>query len=93
MLEQRYPLQEFPVLSIFFFISSSTARVSDRQARAIRKMHKLLELFTQSKLDDIDSTGDTEDYKRESETVIFAGALLVLLAMVVWSLTVKVWFD
>ena len=56
-------------------------------------MHKLLELFTQSKLDDTDSTGDAEEYERESETVVFAGALLVLLAMLVWSLMAKVWFE
>ena len=53
-------------------------------------MHKLLELFTQSKLDDTDSTGDAEEYERESETVVFAGALLALLAMLIWSLTIKV---
>ena len=56
-------------------------------------MHELLELFTQSKLGDTDSTGDAEEKEKESETVVFVGALLVLLAMLVWSLTVKIWFE
>ena len=56
-------------------------------------MHKLLELFTQSKLGGADSTGDAEEYKRESETVVFAGSLFALLAMLFWSLTVKVCFK
>ena len=29
--------------------------------RAVRKVHELLELFTQSKFGDTDSTGDAED--------------------------------
>ena len=58
--------------------------------RVFRKVHELLELFTQSKLGDTDSTGDAEEYERESETVIFAGVLLALLAMLVWLLMVKV---
>ena len=53
-------------------------------------MHELLELLTESELGDSDST---EEYERESETVIFASALFVLLAMCFWSLTVKVWFE
>ena len=53
-------------------------------------MHEHLELFTHSKLDD---TGDAEEYEQESETVIFAGALFALLAMLIWWLTVKVWFE
>ena len=61
--------------------------------RAFRKVHELLELFTQSKLGDTDSTGDAEEYERESETVVFVGALLALLAMLVWLPTVKVWFE
>ena len=56
-------------------------------------MHELLELFTQSKLGDTDSTGDAEKYEKESETFVFVGALLALLAMLVWSLTVKIWFE
>ena len=40
------------------------------------------------KVDDTDSTGDAEEYERESETVIFAGALFALLAMLFWSHTV-----
>ena len=56
-------------------------------------MHELLELFTQSKLGDTDITGDAEEWERESETVVFVGALLALLAMLVWLPTVKVWFE
>ena len=56
-------------------------------------MHELLELFTQSKLGDNDSTGDGEEWEREFETVVFAGALLALLAMLVCWLMVKVWFE
>ena len=36
---------------------------------------------------------DAEEYERESETVVFVGALLALLAMLVWLPTVKVWFE
>ena len=56
-------------------------------------MHELLELFTQSKLGETDSTEDAEQYERESETVVFVSALRVLLTMLVWSLTVKVWLE
>ena len=56
-------------------------------------MHELLELFTESKLGDTDSTGDAEEWERGSETVLFVGALLGLLAMLVWLPTVKVWFE
>ena len=56
-------------------------------------MYGLLELFTQSKLCDIDSTGDAKEYGKESETVVFASALFALLAMLFWSLMVKVWFE
>ena len=31
--------------------------------------------------------------ERQSETVVFVGALLALLAILVWSLTVKIWFE
>ena len=55
--------------------------------RAVKKVHELLELFTQSKFGDTD-TGDAEEQERESETVVFVGALLVLLAMLVWLPTV-----
>ena len=61
--------------------------------RAVRKVHELLELFTQSKLDDTDSAGDAQEEESESETVVFVGALLALLAMLVWLPTVKVWFE
>ena len=61
--------------------------------RAVRKVHELLELFTQSKLGDTDSTGDAEEKERESKTVVFVSALLALLAMLVWLPTVKVWFE
>ena len=61
--------------------------------RAVRKVYELLELFTQSKLGDTDSTGDAEEYEREPKTVVFVGALLALLAMLVWLPTVKVWFE
>ena len=49
--------------------------------------------LTQSKLGDTDSTGDAEEQERESETVVFVGALLWLLAILVWSPTVEVWFE
>ena len=88
MLEQRYHLQEFPTL---FLVSCCTARIFNRWVRAVRQVHELLELFTQSKLGDTDSTA--EDYERESETVIFAGALFALLASLFWLLVVKVWFE
>ena len=61
--------------------------------RAVRKVHELLELFTQSKLGDTDSTGDAEESERESETVVFVSAFLALLAMLVWLPVVKVWFE
>ena len=61
--------------------------------RAFRKVHERLELFTQSKLGDTDSTGHAEEKERESETVVFVGALLALLAMLVWLHTVKIWFE
>ena len=66
MLEQRYHLQEFPTLSIF--VSCYTARISNRQIRAVRQVYELLELFTPSDLADAGSTGDAEEYKREYET-------------------------
>ena len=56
-------------------------------------MHELLEFLTQCRFYDTDSTGDAEEYKRESQTVVFGGALLALLAMLVLSLIVKVWFE
>ena len=56
-------------------------------------MHELFELCIQSRLGVTDSTGDAEEYKRVSKTVVFAGALLALLAMFVWSLTLKIWFE
>ena len=46
-----------------------------------------------SKQGDTDSTGDAEEQERESETVVFVGALLALLAMLVWLPTAKVWFE
>ena len=61
--------------------------------RVFRKVLELLELFTQSKLGDTDSTGDAEELERESESVVFVGALLALLAILVWLPTVKVWFE
>ena len=61
--------------------------------RAVRKVHELFELFTQSKLGDTDSTGDAEEWERGSKTVVFVGALLALLAMLVWLPTVKVWLE
>ena len=61
--------------------------------RAVRKVHELLELFTQSKLGDTDSTEDAEEFERESETVVFVSALLALIAMLVWLPTVKVCFE
>ena len=42
---------------------------------------------------DADYTGDAEEYERESKIVVFADAVGVLLAILVWSLTVKVWFE
>ena len=74
-------------------VSCSTARISNRRVRAVRKVHELLQLFTQSKLGDTDSTGNAEEYERESKTVIFARALCALLAMLFWLLIVQVWFK
>ena len=59
----------------------------------MRKVHELLKLFTQSRFGDTDSARDAAEYERESETVVFASALLALLAILVWSLTVKIWFE
>ena len=56
-------------------------------------MHELFELCIQSRLGVTDSTGDAEEYEKESKTVVSAGALLALLAMLVWSLMAKVWFE
>ena len=91
VLEQRSHLQEFPALSIFCF--PQHCQISNRRVRAVRKVLELLELFTQSTLGVTDSTGDAEEYKRVSKTVVFAGALLALLAMLVWLLAIKVWFE
>ena len=44
-------------------------------------MHEHLELYTQSKLGDTDSTGDAEEYKTEFAAIVFASALLALLDM------------
>ena len=57
------------------------------------KSHKLLELFTQSKVGDTDSAGDAEEYERESETVVLARALFSLLAMLFWLHMVRVCFE
>ena len=73
-------------------VAHCIARISDRQVRAVKKVHKRLDLFTQSDLGDADSTGDAEEYKRDTETVVFAGALSALLAMLLWSLAIKIWF-
>ena len=59
VLEQRQRLQNF--LHCLFKVSRSTIRISNRRVRAFRKVHELLELFTQSKLGDTDSTGDAEE--------------------------------
>ena len=74
-------------------VSRSTARISDRQVIAVRKVYELLQLFKQSKLGDTDRTGDADEYERESKTVVFASALFALLAVLFWLLTVKVWFE
>ena len=62
-------------------VSFYIARISDRQVRVVRKVQELLELFTRSELADTGSKGDVEEYERESETLIFAGALFAQLAM------------
>ena len=36
---------------------------------------------------------NAEEQERESETVVFVGALFGLLAMIVWLRTVRVWFE
>ena len=56
-------------------------------------MHELFELCTKSRLSVTDSAGYAEQYERESDTVVFVSALLVLLATLVWSLTVKILFE
>ena len=65
-----------------------SARISDRRVRAVRQVHELLELFTQSELGDTGSTGNAEEYEREFESVTFASAVFVPLAMLFWPLTV-----
>ena len=55
-------------------------------------MHEVLELFTQCQWGDTDSTGDPEEYKKESEIVICADVVFALLAVLFWSLTVKYGF-
>ena len=78
VLEDRYCLQQLS--GCLILVSCCTARISDKQLRAVRQVHELLELFTQSKLGDTDSTGDAEEYERESESVKFASAHFVLVA-------------
>ena len=60
LLEHRYRLQEFPALSILGFLLH--CQVPDKWIRAVRQVHELLELLTQSELDDTDCTGDVEEY-------------------------------
>ena len=79
MLEQRHRLQEFPTLSILGFPQHCLN--IPQAGESCQEVHELLELFTQSKLGDTDSAGDAEELERESETVVFVGALLALLAM------------
>ena len=44
----------------------------------MRKVHKLLELFTQSKLGDNESTGDAEEYaKKQSPEVLYLSVLFL----------------
>ena len=45
---------------ILFCVSRYTASISDRQVRALKQVHGLLELFPQSELVDTDSTGYAE---------------------------------
>ena len=52
-----------------------------------------MELFTQSELGDTDSTGDAEEYERESETVYPPVLFFAVLAVMLWLLTVKAWFE
>ena len=66
---------------MLFWVSCCTARTLDRWIRAVRQVHELLELFIQNKLADTGSTGDAEEYERESDTALFASALFALLAM------------
>ena len=78
------------------FVSCSTARISDRQVRAVRKVHELYELFTQSKLGDTDNTGDAEEYERESETVVRTQSLALcskheMPRSFLWHLVSKAW--
>ena len=72
-------------------VSNSTARISNWQVRAVRQVHGLLELFTQTESDDTGSTEDAEKYKREfgNALQVFASALFALLAKLFWSLTIK----
>ena len=67
--------------------------MSDRWVRAVRQVHELLEWFTQNELADTGSTGDLEEFGRESGTVVCTDALFALLTMLFWLLPVKVWFE
>ena len=82
MFPDKFCVSSFPDTDIFA-VSSCTARTFNRQVRAVRQEHELLELFTQNELAETGSAGDAEEYKRESETVsvTFAGALFALLAV------------
>ena len=79
MVEQRYSLQVFPTL----FILGFPQHCQNIQQAGQSCPHELLELFTQNKLGDTDSTGDAEEYERESETFIFASVLFWAVSHVV----------
>ena len=55
---------------MLFLVSRCTARISDGQVRAVRRVHQLFELFIRSELEDTGSMGDAEEYDRESKTVL-----------------------
>ena len=59
MLEQRHRLREFPALSILGF--PPHCQNIPQAGESCQEVHELLELFTQSKLGDTDSTGNAEE--------------------------------
>ena len=78
VLEQRYSLQEFPALTIFSFL----LHCQNMTGRSELSGKCMVFWSCLHKLGDTDSAGDAEEYKWESETVIFACALFTLLVLV-----------
>ena len=90
MLEHSYHRQEFPALSVWF--PTALQEYPTGGSELSGKVHELLKFLTQSNWVTLDSTGDADEYERESESCI-CQCSSCLLAMLVCSLTVKVWFE